>query len=164
MRSSLHRVRRIIHNPSSLQYYARPILKYRRMASTGASVRYFFFGANESSIQRLLLQFGLQDPTLIRTQGFIGGKWVDAKHGDKIVVTSELVPFPFTLEFFRVNLADPATTEELGTVPEMGLSETKEAIDTAANAFQTWSRTSAKVRTSACLRIILIYALCQAPS
>src|SRR5271170_968526 len=101
MRSSLHRVRRIIHNPSSLQYYARPILKYRRMASTGASVRYFFFGANESSIQRLLLQFGLQDPTLIRTQGFIGGKWVDAKHGDKIVVTSELVPFPFTLEFFR---------------------------------------------------------------
>jgi len=42
----------------------------------------------------LLLQFGLQDPTLIRTQGFIGGKWVDAKHGDKIVVTSELVPFP----------------------------------------------------------------------
>ena len=41
--------------------------------------------------------------------------------------------------------ADPATEEELGTVPEMGLEETKEAIDAAANAFKTWSKTTAKV-------------------
>jgi acyl-CoA reductase-like NAD-dependent aldehyde dehydrogenase len=41
---------------------------------------------------------------------------------------------------------DPATTEELGTVPEMGLAETKEAIDAAAKAFKTWGKTTAKVR------------------
>jgi acyl-CoA reductase-like NAD-dependent aldehyde dehydrogenase len=42
-------------------------------------------------------------------------------------------------------LLDPATGEELGTVPEMGLEETKEAIDAAGRAFTTWSRTTAKV-------------------
>ena len=30
--------------------------------------------------------------------------------------------------------ADPATTEELGTVPEMGIEETKEAIEAASKA------------------------------
>jgi hypothetical protein len=44
------------------------------------------------------------------------------------------------------HLADPATAEALGTVPEMGLAETKEAIDAAAKAFPAWSRTTAKVR------------------
>lgn len=41
---------------------------------------------------------------------------------------------------------DPATAEHLGTVPEMGLAETKEAIDAASKAFQTWGRTTPKVR------------------
>lgn len=40
---------------------------------------------------------------------------------------------------------DPATLEELGTVPEMGLSETMEAIEAASKAFPAWSRTTAKV-------------------
>jgi succinate-semialdehyde dehydrogenase / glutarate-semialdehyde dehydrogenase len=40
---------------------------------------------------------------------------------------------------------DPATGDDLGTVPEMGLEETKEAIDAARRAFTTWSRTTAKV-------------------
>jgi len=42
-------------------------------------------------------------------------------------------------------LVDPATNEELGTVPEMGLEETKEAIEAASRAFVSWSRTTAKV-------------------
>ena len=42
--------------------------------------------------------------------------------------------------------ADPATEEELGTVPEMGLDETKQAIDAAARAFTAWSKTTPKVR------------------
>ncbi len=42
---------------------------------------------------------------------------------------------------------DPATEEELGTIPEMGLEETKQAIDAASKAFKTWSKTSAKVRS-----------------
>ncbi|TEB30017.1 succinate-semialdehyde dehydrogenase [Coprinellus micaceus] len=72
--------------------------------------------------------FGLQDPSLIKFQGFIDGKWVDAKSGEKIVVTN------------------PATDEELGTIPEMGVDETKEAIEAAKNAFPAWSRTTAKHR------------------
>ncbi|PSR81033.1 hypothetical protein PHLCEN_2v6564 [Hermanssonia centrifuga] len=72
--------------------------------------------------------FGLKDASLLRTQGFIDGKWVDAKEGGKISVTN------------------PATAEELGTIPEMGLSETKEAIDAASKAFKTWSKTTAKER------------------
>ncbi|KAI0684384.1 succinic semialdehyde dehydrogenase [Earliella scabrosa] len=72
--------------------------------------------------------FGLKDPLLVRAQGFIDGKWVDAKEGGVIKVTN------------------PATEEELGTVPEMGLEETKQAIEAASKAFKTWSKTSAKQR------------------
>jgi succinate-semialdehyde dehydrogenase/glutarate-semialdehyde dehydrogenase len=82
--------------------------------------------------------FGLKDPSLIRTQGFIDGKWVDAKDGGKITVTN------------------PATLKELGTVPELGLSETKEAIDAAAKAFKTWGTTTAKHRHDIMLKL---YAL-----
>ncbi|OBZ70332.1 Glutarate-semialdehyde dehydrogenase DavD [Grifola frondosa] len=84
--------------------------------------------------------FGLKDASLIRTQAFIDGKWVDAKEGGKITVTN------------------PATTEELGTVPEMGLPETKEAIDAASKAFKTWSKTTAKQRHDILLKF---YALVQ---
>jgi len=78
--------------------------------------------------------FGLQEPSLIKFQGFINGKWVDAKNGEKIAVTN------------------PATSEELGTVPDMGLAETQEAIDAAAAAFPAWSRTTAKQRHDILLR------------
>ena len=44
-----------------------------------------------------------------------------------------------------ISRIDPATEEELGTVPEMGVVETKEAIVAAAKAFTTWSKTTAKV-------------------
>lgn len=90
--------------------------KSYRMASTQASV------------------FGLKDPSLIKFQAFIDGKWLDARSGDKIVVTN------------------PATNEELGTIPDMGLSETKEAIDAAAKAFTTWSKTTAKHRHDVLLK------------
>jgi len=72
--------------------------------------------------------FGLKDPSLIKTQGLINGQWIDAKSGGKILVTN------------------PATTEELGSVPEMGLEETKQAINAAGEAFKTWSTTTAKSR------------------
>ena len=45
-----------------------------------------------------------------------------------------------------MNHEDPASSEELGTIPEMGLTETQEAIEAASNAFKTWSKTTAKVR------------------
>lgn len=71
---------------------------------------------------------GLREPSLLFNQGLIGGKWVDAKSGATIPVFN------------------PATGEELGTVPEMGIEETKEAIDAAGRAFVTWGRTTAKQR------------------
>jgi acyl-CoA reductase-like NAD-dependent aldehyde dehydrogenase len=40
---------------------------------------------------------------------------------------------------------DPATGQEIGKVPEMGASETRRAIDAAAEAFKAWSKTTAKV-------------------
>ena len=47
--------------------------------------------------------------------------------------------------FVNVLRKDPATNEELGTIPEMGLAETKDAIEAASTAFKTWSRITAKV-------------------
>ncbi|KAG5648730.1 hypothetical protein DXG03_000077 [Asterophora parasitica] len=72
--------------------------------------------------------FGLKDPSLIKFQGFIDGKWIDAKNGEKVTVIN------------------PATLEELGKVPDMGIVETTEAIEAASRAFPAWSRTTAKVR------------------
>jgi succinate-semialdehyde dehydrogenase/glutarate-semialdehyde dehydrogenase len=42
-------------------------------------------------------------------------------------------------------LVDPANGNELGTIPELGLDETKEAIQAAGEAFKTWGKTLAKV-------------------
>lgn len=38
----------------------------------------------------LKLQFQLKDDSLIKTQGFINGKWLDAKDGGTITVQSSL--------------------------------------------------------------------------
>ncbi|KAK0198537.1 succinate-semialdehyde dehydrogenase [Armillaria mellea] len=82
--------------------------------------------------------FGLKDPSLIKTQGFVDGKWIDAKDGATISV------------------ANPATLEELGTVPEMGLSETMEAIEAASKAFPAWSRTTAKHRHDILMKLFAL--------
>lgn len=50
-------------------------------------------------------------------------------------------------DHFAHRSSDPATKEELGTVPEMGIEETKDAIKAAGEAFVTWSKTTAKVTT-----------------
>ncbi|TFY75916.1 hypothetical protein EWM64_g8095 [Hericium alpestre] len=77
---------------------------------------------------RLASTLSLKDPSLLKTQGFIDGQWVDSKSGGKITVTN------------------PATNEELGTIPEMDVTETCVAIEAAGEAFKTWSRTTAKYR------------------
>ncbi len=41
--------------------------------------------------------------------------------------------------------SDPANGQELGKVPEMGVTETKRAIEAASQAFRIWSLTSPKV-------------------
>ncbi|KAF9021104.1 succinate-semialdehyde dehydrogenase [Rhodocollybia butyracea] len=85
-----------------------------------------------------MAQFGLKDSSLIKFQGLIDGKWVDAKDGAKIAVIN------------------PATNKELGTVPEMGLAETKEAINAAAKAFPSWSTTTAKERHDILMKLFAL--------
>lgn len=43
-------------------------------------------------------------------------------------------------------VTNPATDEELGTVPEMGLEEAKSAIAAAGKAFASWGKTTARHR------------------
>ncbi|KAF8922245.1 succinate-semialdehyde dehydrogenase [Mucidula mucida] len=82
--------------------------------------------------------FGLKDPSLIKFQGLIDGKWTDAKQGG-------------TIEVFN-----PATLQKLGTIPEMGLAETKEAIAAASKAFTSWSTTSPKHRHDILMKLFAL--------
>jgi succinate-semialdehyde dehydrogenase/glutarate-semialdehyde dehydrogenase len=70
----------------------------------------------------------LKDPTLLRTQAFLNGEWVNAATGATHPVLN------------------PATREKLGTVPDMGATETRRAIEAAAAALPGWARLTAKER------------------
>lgn len=72
----------------------------------------------------------LTDPTLLRTQGYIGGRWVDSESGA------------------AVEVRNPATGERLGTVPQMGAARTREAIEAAQAAFAGWAARTAKERAA----------------
>ena len=61
----------------------------------------------------------------LRQQGFIDGQWVDADSGETLAVTN------------------PATGEQLGTVPNMGAAETRRAIDAAQKAMKPWAARTA---------------------
>lgn len=73
---------------------------------------------------------GLKDPSLFRQQGFVAGEWVDADSGKAIPVTN------------------PATGETLGTVPDMGVAETRRAIEAANAAWGAWRAKTAKERAA----------------
>lgn len=75
----------------------------------------------------------LRDLGLLKTQGFIDGKWTDAYDGK-------------TLE-----VRNPATGDVIATVPQMGKKETSDAISSAYNTFSSWSKLTANER-SKCLR------------
>ena len=70
----------------------------------------------------------LSDPSLFREQCYIDGAWVGADDRATIEVD------------------DPASGEIIGTVPKMGVAETRRAIEAADRAFKGWSRTTAKER------------------
>ena len=62
----------------------------------------------------------LADCALLRDRAFIAGQWQDADDGRTFAVTN------------------PATGELLANVPRMGASETRRAIEAAADAFPAW--------------------------
>ena len=70
----------------------------------------------------------LKNPSLFRQQCFIGGTWCDAEQGETIPVTN------------------PATGEQLGTIPRMGAAETRRAIEAANKAWPSWRAKTAKER------------------
>mgnify|MGYP001811742728 CR=1 FL=1 len=63
---------------------------------------------------------------LIKTQAYIGGAWVGEA---------------------KTAVVDKATGEEIARVPDLGAAETREAIEAAHQAFQSWSKTTAKQRS-----------------
>jgi succinate-semialdehyde dehydrogenase/glutarate-semialdehyde dehydrogenase len=72
----------------------------------------------------------LKDASLWRQQAFIGGAWAQADNGETIAVT------------------DPATGATLGTVPRMGASEARRAIDAAQAVGRVWSARTGKERSA----------------
>jgi succinate-semialdehyde dehydrogenase / glutarate-semialdehyde dehydrogenase len=72
----------------------------------------------------------LRDPDLLRTRALIGGQWLDAAGGATYAVMN------------------PATGETLGTVPDMGVAETRRAIEAASQAFPAWAALTAKERAA----------------
>ncbi len=72
----------------------------------------------------------LKDPLLLREQCFIDGRWVSADNGGTLPVHN------------------PATSETLGHVPNMGAAETRRAIAAAAAALPAWAARTAKDRAN----------------
>ena len=77
----------------------------------------------------------LKDSDLFRQANCIGGKWVQADSGK-------------TLE-----VRNPATGEVIGTVPAMGVAETRRAIEAAQAAFAGWRAMLAKDRAAILRRL-----------
>jgi succinate-semialdehyde dehydrogenase/glutarate-semialdehyde dehydrogenase len=72
----------------------------------------------------------LNDPSLLRQQSYIDGAWVDAANGETIPVHN------------------PATGELLGTVPHLGATETRRAIEAARDAWPAWRGKTAHERAA----------------
>jgi succinate-semialdehyde dehydrogenase/glutarate-semialdehyde dehydrogenase len=70
----------------------------------------------------------LKDPTLLRQQSYIDGKWADADGRGTL------------------DVINPATREKIGTVPRMGAAETRRAIEAASAALPAWAKKTAKER------------------
>jgi succinate-semialdehyde dehydrogenase/glutarate-semialdehyde dehydrogenase len=71
----------------------------------------------------------LKDKSLFRQQCYVDGAWVDAD--DKSTIT----------------VVNPATGVPVGTVPKMGVTETRRAIEAANAAWPAWRAKTAKERS-----------------
>ncbi|KAL5568763.1 hypothetical protein UlMin_025338 [Ulmus minor] len=71
----------------------------------------------------------LKSSGLLRTQGLIGGKWIDAYDGKTLQVNN------------------PATGEVIADVSCMGQKETNDAISSARDAFYSWSKLTGTERS-----------------
>lgn len=76
----------------------------------------------------MITSLTLQDPTLLKSQGYINGQWQNADDGATIQV------------------CNPATGVLVGTVPHMGAAAAQQAITAAQQAFESWKRRTADDR------------------
>jgi succinate-semialdehyde dehydrogenase/glutarate-semialdehyde dehydrogenase len=74
------------------------------------------------------LRRSLKDPTLLRTQAFVGGEWIDAADGKTF------------------DVLDPATGALVARVPDLDAAATTKAIAAAQAAFVEWRKRTAKDR------------------
>lgn len=70
----------------------------------------------------------LKNSELLKTKAYINGNWVDA------------------LDCATMDVTNPANGEVVATVPDMGVAETKQAIEAAHAAWSEWRDRSAKER------------------
>ena len=71
----------------------------------------------------------LKDPSLLKQQAYVNGQWIDALNGE----TNPVI--------------NPATGEQIATVPDLGVAETEAAIAAANVAFKSWKKKTAKERS-----------------
>jgi succinate-semialdehyde dehydrogenase/glutarate-semialdehyde dehydrogenase len=72
----------------------------------------------------------ISDPSLVREQCYIDGRWVDADSGE------------------RMDVINKASGQSLGSVPKMVADETRRAIDAANAALPSWRSKTAKERAT----------------
>ena len=72
----------------------------------------------------------LKDATLLRQQCYVDGAWTDAEAEKTITVKN------------------PATSEPIGTIPNMGARETRRAIEAAERAWPAWRSKTGKERAN----------------
>jgi succinate-semialdehyde dehydrogenase/glutarate-semialdehyde dehydrogenase len=77
-----------------------------------------------------MVSLTLKDPSLLRSQCFIGGEWTDADGGNVI------------------NVTNPSDGTLVSTVPRMGSAETRRAIEAAEQALGAWRALSGKERAA----------------
>lgn len=77
----------------------------------------------------------LDDPSLLRRQAFIGGTWTDADDRRTMLVRN------------------PADNVQLGSVPRLGVAETRRSIEAAQRAQPGWRACSARERAAVLQKI-----------
>ncbi len=77
----------------------------------------------------------LRDPSLFRQACAVDGKWIEADNGKTI------------------DVRNPATGEVVGTVPALGVAETRRAIEAASRALPAWRGLLAKERAAILRRL-----------
>lgn len=81
------------------------------------------------------LPLSLSDPELLCQRALVDGHWCDADAGGSVAVRN------------------PADGQLLGTVPDMGVAETRRAIDAAHAAFPAWAKKTAQERAQVLRRL-----------